>query len=60
MNIRERIEDAAIMTAPTLTISPEKVCYVILKAREFDVQDNAPGDDAETDDESWSALAASP
>jgi hypothetical protein len=58
MNIRERVEDAAIMTAPTLTISPEKVCYVILKAREFDVQDNAPGDDAETDDESWSALAA--
>lgn len=26
-------------TAPTLSISPEKVCYLILKAREFDVKD---------------------
>jgi hypothetical protein len=25
--------------APNLTISPEKVCYLILKAREFDVKD---------------------
>jgi len=24
---------------PTLTISPEKVCFVIIKAREFDVKD---------------------
>lgn len=25
--------------SPALTISPEKVCYIILKAREFEVQD---------------------
>jgi hypothetical protein len=58
MNIHQRIEDAAILPRPTLAISPEKVCYVILKAREFDVQDNAPGDDSETDEESLSALKA--
>jgi hypothetical protein len=57
MNVRERVRDAARITGPTLAISPEKVCYVILKAREFDVQDGAPGDDSETDDEAWSALA---
>ena len=28
-----------MITAPTLSISPEKVCYLILKAREFDVKD---------------------
>lgn len=28
-----------IVTAPTLSISPEKVCFFILKAREFDVKD---------------------
>ena len=27
------------ITAPSLTISPEKVCFFILKAREFDVKD---------------------
>ncbi|EJW13507.1 hypothetical protein A33M_3491 [Rhodovulum sp. PH10] len=43
-----------MITAPTLTISPEKVCWIILEARKFDVQDEA-GDDGE-DDESWSAL----
>jgi hypothetical protein len=47
-----------MVTLPSLAISPEKVCYVILKAREFDVLDEAPGDSAEADDESWSALAA--
>jgi uncharacterized protein DUF3775 len=57
MNIHERIDAAAMRMRPTLAISPEKVCYVILKAREFDVQDSEPGDDSETDDESWSALA---
>jgi hypothetical protein len=57
MNIHQRIEDAAILPRSTLAISPEKVCYVILKAREFDVQDGAPGDDSETDEESLSALA---
>ena len=27
--------------APALTISPEKVCFIILKAREFDAKDEA-------------------
>ena len=33
---RQRIAD----TVPTLSISTEKVCFVILKAREFDVKDS--------------------
>jgi len=28
-----------IKTAPALSISPEKVCYVAIKAREYDVKD---------------------
>ncbi len=28
-----------IKTAPALSISPEKVCYVVVKAREYDVKD---------------------
>ena len=32
--------------APTLTISPEKVSYIILKAREFDVQDVVTDEDS--------------
>jgi hypothetical protein len=28
-----------MITAPTLSISPEKVCFIIVKAREFDVKD---------------------
>src|SRR5215467_5775672 len=28
-----------IKTAPALSISPEKVCYVAVKAREYDVKD---------------------
>lgn len=47
-----------MITAPTLTISPEKVCYVIMKAREFEVLDVATDGDAETDEGSWSALDA--
>ncbi|HWP24988.1 MAG TPA: DUF3775 domain-containing protein [Xanthobacteraceae bacterium] len=42
------------ITKPTLTISPEKVCFFIVKAREFDVKDvvtdpdsgSNPADDA--------------
>src|SRR5262249_132999 len=30
---------AMIKTAPALSISPEKVCYVAIKAREYDVKD---------------------
>lgn len=35
-----------MINAPTLTISPEKVCYIILKAREFDVQDIVTDEDS--------------
>jgi hypothetical protein len=43
-----------MITTPTLSISPEKVCFFILKAREFDVKDvvtdpdsgSNPSDDA--------------
>lgn len=28
-----------VVTAPILSISPEKVCFFVLKAREFDVKD---------------------
>ncbi len=31
---------------PTLAISPEKVCFIILKAREFDVQDVVTDEDS--------------
>lgn len=48
-----------MIASPTLTISPEKVCWIIMKAREFDVLD-VSGDieAADSDDEGWSALAA--
>ncbi|WP_374447801.1 DUF3775 domain-containing protein [Stella sp.] len=32
-------EDAGIDEGPELSISPEKVCFVIVKAREFDAKD---------------------
>ena len=39
--------------APALSISPEKVCFIIIKAREFDVKDEAsepdPGSNASDD-----------
>lgn len=28
-----------IKTPPTLSISPEKVCFIVVKAREFDAKD---------------------
>jgi hypothetical protein len=40
---RERISGNEL---PALTISPEKVCFVILKAREFDVKDVVTEPDA--------------
>lgn len=48
--------DQADAPEPALTISPEKVCFVIVKAREFDAKDAAtepdpgsnPSDDKET------------
>jgi uncharacterized protein DUF3775 len=40
-------------TTPTLSISPEKVCFIIVKAREFDVKDVVtdpdPGSNASDD-----------
>jgi hypothetical protein len=35
------VEEVAVMvkTRPELSISPEKVCFIIVKAREFDLQD---------------------
>jgi Protein of unknown function (DUF3775) len=46
--------DPAMVDGPTLAISPEKVCYIIVKAREFDAKDvvtdpddgSNPADDA--------------
>jgi Protein of unknown function (DUF3775) len=36
----DAVQDLSMMvTAPTLSISPEKVCFFALKAREFDVKD---------------------
>ena len=34
------------ITAPTLSISPEKVCFFIAKAREFDVKDGVSDPDS--------------
>ena len=52
----EQIESAEAAEAVPLTISPEKVCFVIIKAREFDAKDavsepdpgSNPSDDLET------------
>ncbi len=52
----EQIEAAEAVDAAPLTISPEKVCFVIMKAREFDAKEAAseqdpgsnPSDDMET------------
>jgi hypothetical protein len=35
----KRIEERSPEDLPSLAISPEKVCFVIIKAREFDVKD---------------------
>jgi hypothetical protein len=35
----KRIEESSPEEMPALAISPEKVCFVIIKAREFDVKD---------------------
>jgi len=34
-----RTEDQVNDNAPSLTISPEKVCFIIMKAKEFDAKD---------------------
>ena len=47
-----------IENAPTLTISPEKVCFVIVKAREFDVKDAVtnPGESSSAADDAMSSV----
>ena len=44
---------------PSLTISPEKVCFIIIKAREFDAKDEVtepdPGSNP-SDDKDWEVL----
>jgi hypothetical protein len=50
-------------TLPTLSISPEKVCYIAVKAREFDVKDvvTDPDDGSNpTDDTMISVLEDNP
>jgi Protein of unknown function (DUF3775) len=50
-------------TAPNLSISPEKLCFIIAKAREFDVKDvvTDPGDSSNpTDDAMISVLEDHP
>ena len=37
----QRHEVGSAAPQPALTISPEKVCFVVVKAREFDVKDQA-------------------
>jgi hypothetical protein len=48
-----------VMTMPTLSISPEKVCFIVVKAREFDAKDVVTDPDSgsnATDDGMWSVL----
>ena len=46
MNKRARIRDESEGTdAVTLAVSPEKVCFIIFKAREFDAKDAVTEDD---------------
>ena len=46
MNNRARIRDESEDTnAVTLAVSPEKVCFIIFKAREFDAKDAVTEDD---------------
>ena len=50
-------------TLPTLSISPEKICYIVVKAREFDVKDvvTDPDDGSNpTDDAMISVLEDNP
>ena len=50
-------------TKPALTISPEKVAYIIVKAKEFDAKDvlTDPGDSSDaTDDKMISVLEDNP
>ena len=41
---------AMVKTRPELSISPEKICFIVVKAREFDLQDLAIDIDDSSDD----------
>ena len=45
MNPRLKDEIAVSDIEPSLTISPEKVCFIIIKAKEFDAKDEVTEDD---------------
>jgi hypothetical protein len=55
-DVADPVEGAGGANADVLTISPEKVCFIIIKAREFDAKDEVsepdpgsnPADDRET------------
>jgi len=40
-----------VKTRPELSVSPEKVCYIIVKAREFDIQDLVIDEEEDADSE---------
>jgi hypothetical protein len=46
MQQKERPESSATEQAPVLTISPEKVCFVIFKAKEYDAKDEVTDPDS--------------
>lgn len=61
--LESRVSAAMLDTAPPLSISPEKLCFIIAKAREFDVKDvvTDPGDSSNaTDDAMLSVLEDHP
>jgi len=45
MKRRLKVETTKGEIEPTLTISPEKVCFIIIKAKEFDAKDEVTEDD---------------
>jgi hypothetical protein len=45
MKRRSSVETTKDEIEPTLTISPEKVCFIIIKAKEFDAKDEVTEDD---------------
>ncbi len=47
-----------VKTAPELTISPEKLCFIIVKAREFEEEDVLADDASPDDGESVASRAA--
>jgi uncharacterized protein DUF3775 len=46
MRQSKRIDERSVEDVPSLAISPEKVCFVVIKAREFDAKDVVTEPDA--------------